>query len=210
MMRFVTKQRWLRLGVVPVVTLLPLGVLAKTSLEARYPYDPACPWGRLSNGKGMLHRCLSEQEAVQVTRATPLSAGTSTSAAKAETKAKPDKASEEAPSAAPELPLQEVQLSLGPIVAEQGDITIGRLDKPLDRYKACVMDNGGLSGKEGTLVVKFLVRAEAERAEGASVDSFSGLSEKAAKCVADVVDRRQVGSPSADVTGAKLHFKFTR
>lgn len=204
MMRFVTKQRWLRLGVVPVVSLLPLGVLAKTSLEARYPYDPACPWGRLSNGKGMLHRCLTEQEAVQVTRSTPLST------AKPDSKAKPAKPDEEAAPPAPELPQGDVQLSLGPIVAEQGDITIGRLDKPLDRYKACVMDHGGLSAKEGAVVVKFLVRAEAERAEGASVDSFSGVSEKAAKCVADVVDRRQVGSPSADVTGAKLHFKFTR
>src|SRR5262245_20543041 len=36
---------------------------AETPLVSRYPYDPACPWGRLSNGKGMLVRCLGEQEA---------------------------------------------------------------------------------------------------------------------------------------------------
>lgn len=205
MMRFVTKQRWLRFGVVPAVSLLPLVVLAKTSLEARYPYDPACSWGRLANGKGMLHRCLTEQEALKIASVTPTVAAKEPSTKEGKTAGAATEAVVEGTTV-----VQNVQLSLGPIVAEEGDITIGRLDKPLDRYKACVSDHGGLSGKEGTVVVKFLVRAEAERAEGASVDSFSGLSEKAARCVADVVDRRQVGSPSADVTGAKLHFKFTR
>ena len=33
------------------------------NLVRRYPYDPACPWGRIGNGKGIIVRCLSEAEA---------------------------------------------------------------------------------------------------------------------------------------------------
>ena len=33
---------------------------------SRYPYDPACPWGRISNGRGMIVRCINRQEAEQL------------------------------------------------------------------------------------------------------------------------------------------------
>ena len=203
MKRVFSKRRWLRLGFLTACTVMPLAVAAKTSLQAKYPYDPACPWGRLSNGKGMLHRCLSEQEATQIAQANPLSE--KKTAESTDEKRKPEGKDAQSKDALP----KEVQLSVGPIEASEGDITVGALDKPMDRYKSCIVENGGLTASEGTVVVKFLVRAEAERAEGASVDTFQGMSEKAAKCVAYVVDRRRVGSPSAAVTGAKLHFKFT-
>jgi len=206
MKRLMLKQRWLRFGLIFGCTLVPIAVVAKTSLQARYPYDPACAWGRLSNGKGMIHRCLSETEATDIALSDNKLAENKTPTN--------DKPKESTPSdAKPEqtkpasLP-QDVAVSVGPIEASSGDITLGRLGQPLDRYKACLMDNGGLSEKEGALTVKFLVRAEAERAEGAIVDSYKGLSEKAAKCVANVVDRRQVGSPSTAMTEVKLHFKF--
>jgi hypothetical protein len=54
--------------------------------------------------------------------------------------------------------------------------------------------------------VKFLVRAERVRAEGATVDSFDNVSLAAAECIAGVVDRRQVGTPSVPMTGVKLTF----
>src|SRR6188472_3486478 len=47
--------------------LLAFGALASgetsDALLRRYPYDPACPWGRINNGKGVIVRCLSEAEA---------------------------------------------------------------------------------------------------------------------------------------------------
>src|SRR5215207_2879231 len=36
------------------------------NLVRRYPYDPASLWGRVANGKGTIVRCLSEQEATQL------------------------------------------------------------------------------------------------------------------------------------------------
>src|SRR5690349_21825499 len=30
---------------------------------ARYPFDPVCPWGRISDGHGLLVRCLESSEA---------------------------------------------------------------------------------------------------------------------------------------------------
>ncbi len=60
------------ISLVALVALASLAVAAlasaqsspAVSVKARYPYDPACAWGRIANGKGMLVRCLSEQEAV--------------------------------------------------------------------------------------------------------------------------------------------------
>ena len=50
-----------------VSLLLAFGALASgetaDALLRRYPYDPACPWGRIGNGKGLIVRCLSEAEA---------------------------------------------------------------------------------------------------------------------------------------------------
>src|SRR3954470_6057362 len=47
--------------------LLAFGALASgetaDALLRHYPYDPACPWGRISNGKGVVVRCLTEVEA---------------------------------------------------------------------------------------------------------------------------------------------------
>jgi len=207
MMRLVKKQHWLRLWLIPACTLIPVVVVAKTSLEARYPYDPACQWGRLSNGKGMLHRCLSEKEASDFAATQPLRTTGVAPKPKAEPDAKDTDAKE--PAESPNLP-QSLEVSVGPIEAADGEITLGRLGLPVDRYKSCILDNGGLKNQTASLVVKFLVRAEEERAEGAGVESFQGLSEKAARCVAEVVDRRKVGSPSAAMTGARLHFKFSR
>jgi hypothetical protein len=77
---------------------------------------------------------------------------------------------------------------------------VGRLpeaDKKLatarDRYLDCVQKNGGMKERTAEVHVRFLVRARG-RAEGVSVAKRSGVTPEAARCVAEVVDRRQVGS----------------
>src|SRR3954466_13119185 len=57
--------------------LLAFGALASgetsDALLRRYPYDPACPWGRIGNGKGLIVRCLSEAEAQALRAGVPVS-----------------------------------------------------------------------------------------------------------------------------------------
>ena len=47
-------------------------------------------------------------------------------------------------------------------------------------------------------------------AEGVSVSKRSNLSKEAAQCVADVVDRRRVGTPESPMVGATVLVKFTK
>ncbi len=193
--RFVAEANTMRLTVMLLALgfVLPTAALATGDKASRYPFDPVCPWGRLSNGKGMIHRCISEQEARSLAEGT--------------NPGNPEPARpEESP---PKSPLPKgYELTVGPISADQGEITVGRLDLPLDRYRQCIDENGGLRKPSGQVVVKFLVRAERVRAEGASVESFESVSEKAAECIAAVVDRRKVGTPSVPMTGAKLTFSL--
>jgi hypothetical protein len=199
-------KRWL-FALAALSVLAPAVGSATAENESRYPFDPACPWGRLANGKGMLHRCLSESEARRLAdsagapvAATPTKSKHSTDGAENDSAKKPA-SSEKAASAQP-----PYELAVGPIAAEEGEITVGRLHMPTDRYRACIDENGGLSKPTGKVVVKFLVRAELLRAEGASVEAREGVSAKAAECIAGVVDRRTVGTPSAPLTGAALTF----
>jgi hypothetical protein len=184
---------------------IPTAALATGDQASRYPFDPVCPWGRLSNGKGMLHRCISEDEARALATA-PAPTPAKKEGAQGTSAEAPRGKSENPESVTP--PARNYDLTLGPISAEQGDITIGRLDVPLDLYRKCIDDNGGLKEASGQIVVKFLVRAERVRAEAASVESYEHVTAKAAECIAGVVDRRQVGTPSVPLTGAKLTFSL--
>ena len=176
---------------------------------ARYPYDPVCAWGRIANGQGMLVRCLSrgESEALiaGVGFATPPSpAGTGAGAAPvapaADAGAAPVAPAPDAGAEPEDVPLSA---KLVRVVADQGSLPTAekKLDVPRDRYVECVKKNGGLSGERGEVHVRFLVRARG-RAEGVSVAKLSGVSAKAAKCIADVVDRRPTGTPEAPIVGA--------
>lgn len=206
-----SKPRGLFLGLfLALTTAAPLIGYAASELQARYPYDPACPWGRLSNGQGMLSRCLSEAEATNVhsgqVQSTP-----APQECPCPTAGEPEKKPEDEPAEAEEKKAnEEFDLNVGPIEADQGDITIGRLGVPLDRYRSCVTENGGLTDDSAQVVVKFLVRGERVRAEGVSVASSKGVSRAAADCIAFVVDRRKVGVPSAPLTGARLTFSMKK
>jgi hypothetical protein len=154
----------------------------------------------------MFHRCISQDEARLLAEGAKDSAkgdkDRSALAKKAEDKKSASK--EEKPKALP----KGYDLVVGPIAADEGELTVGRLHLPMDRYRACIDQNGGLKKPSGNIVVKFLVRAERVRAEGVIVDSFDSVSKAAAECVASVVDRRQVGVPTVPLTAAKLTFQL--
>jgi hypothetical protein len=170
------------------------------SLLERYPYDPACPWGRIANGKGMVLRCLSETESVELKAKAPPEAPAPPAAATAE--AAPGDAGAPAEGKA-----QELEVSVGPVTADEGTLGVGKLGAPKDKYIKCVQDNGGLKDKTGEVHVRFLVRGKGI-AEGVSVAKRSNVGADAARCVAEVVDRRRVGIPDSPMVGATVVVKF--
>jgi len=202
-----------------LLTALALGdvAAADSALANRYPYDPACAYGRVADGKGMIVRCMSSREAKQVLESARLAKLAKAQAAKAAaapsasatnpsvpTEPKPDPAE---PNAKP----GPVKLRFGELKVDEGDLpqAIKQLGRVTKRLEACVQDNGGLTQHEGELRVRFLVR-ERGRAEGVEVERRKAMSEKAGKCVADVIDRRLVGHPSVPITGASLQLLFAR
>ncbi len=207
------RRAWLLPVVAAVVTgaVIP-GIAAADSPgdTFRYPYDPVCSWGRVANGKGMIVRCLTRAEAEALGAgsgpprgAVPGSPGGSAAAPSA-TPPRPTASASAEPPAAP-LASRPLVVEVGPVVVDTGalPLALGKLKAPADRYRACVQDHGGLKGESGEIQVRFLVR-ERGRAEGVVVSKRVGVSEAAARCVADVVDRRLVGSPEAPMVGATL------
>ena len=178
------------------------------NLIRRYPYDPACLWGRLANGKGTVVRCLTEKEAAVIAAtpaptpaptASPTPASTDTPATDAAAPA----ASTEATT------MKGFQVTVGPVTADKGELGIGKLGAPKDRYAKCIEDHGGLKGTSGEVHVRFLVRSKGV-AEGVSVQKRSvNISAEAARCVAEVVDRRRVGVPDEPLVGATVVIKFS-
>ncbi|MCH2108906.1 MAG: hypothetical protein MK135_06225, partial [Polyangiaceae bacterium] len=163
------KPRTLQIFSLGAALLMPLALWANSQLEAKYPYDPACSWGRLSNGQGMLHRCLTAEEAQNLAKQTqPPSASPVPKSPQPIPKTEPEKAKP-----------REYKLKVGPIQADEGEITIGALHKPVDRYRSCIDANGGLQGESAKAVVHFLVRGERERAEGVEVISSKGMTREA-------------------------------
>ena len=219
------------------VGLLGVGAAAwsesQDALVRRYPYDPACPWGRVSNGKGMIVRCVSEQEANALAKAAPAPAPLSPPASTTPSEPAAPAGSTQAPSsttaptpaasgapASPGAPVEgaptppvtsnnDFEVSVGPIVADKGELGLGKLSAPKDRYKKCVVDNGGLKGDVGEVQVRFLVRTQGI-AEGVTVHKRMNVSAEAARCVADIVDRRRVSVPSEPMVGATVWVKFQK
>jgi hypothetical protein len=187
------------------------------SLLRRYPFDPACPWGRLANGKGTVVRCLSEKEGATLAAAAqpapaalpsaPLASppNTTTAAPAASGSAAPA-ASISAPGVAP---AGRLEIAVGPVTADKGELPIGKLGVPKDRYAKCVEDNGGLKADTGEVHVRFLVRSKGI-AEGVSVQKRFNVGPEAARCIAEVVDRRHVGVPDEPLVGATVIVKIAR
>jgi hypothetical protein len=186
----------------------------------RYPFDPVCPWGRVADGRGILVRCLDATEAQRLaTRvpavATPALAPAAASApAPTPLPAEPRRPSEAPPLAAsapaPKMSSRKVSLErVSAARADTGELPEARtqLLRANERYVQCVESNGGLSASPASVTLRFLVR-ERGRAEGVTVKDRAGLSLAAAKCVANVVDRRFVGYPAAPIVGADLTIDF--
>jgi hypothetical protein len=220
----------------PVAILLGFAALAtgavalaeaEEALLKRYPYDPACAWGRVGNGKGMVVRCISEDEAkalrtpatvpVAAKPAAPTSpSGVTSTKPAADVAAPPSSTADATPDApsepepAPNVDAEApLDVTVGPVAADEGTLGVGKLGAPKDRYTACVQKNGGLSGKVGEVSVRFLVRSKGV-AEGVSVAKRTNVSKEAAQCVADVIDRRRVGTPESAMVGATVQVKFTK
>jgi hypothetical protein len=207
-----------------VSLLLAFGVAASgesaDALLRRYPYDPACPWGRIGNGKGIILRCLSEPEA-QALRAGAVPAALPSASAAPNSAASSAAASQTPPSPAssdevsdsdagpPSATDEKLDVTIGPVSADSGELGIGKLGQPKDRYVKCVTDNGGLKDGAGEVQVRFLVRQRG-RAEGVSVAKRTNLSAEAARCISEVVDRRYVGVPDAPIVGATVVIKFAK
>ena len=208
---------WLAFGAAGLVAAAALSESLE-SLVRRYPFDPACAWGRLANGKGTIVRCLSEQEASQlapvanalpVAPAAPVAPTAATGLTTTAPVAAPAAASASAAPATPEAPkTSRLEVTVGPVTADQGELPIGKLGQAKERYAKCIDDNGGLHGESGEVHVRFLVRSKGI-AEGVSVQKRVNVSAEAARCVSEVVDRRHVGTPDEPLVGATVIVKFT-
>jgi hypothetical protein len=175
---------------------------------ARYPFDPVCPWGRVADGQGILLRCLDRAEAQGLVGTLPARAtGAAPTAATAA--AAPVTAPAAAPVVRPAAYKRVMVQQVGPAQADTGELpeAQAQLRKVQERYAQCVEDSGGLERAEGRVTLRFLVR-ERGRAEGVAVKDRQGVSLAAAKCVAQVVDRRYVGYPAAPIVGATLSIDF--
>jgi hypothetical protein len=168
-----------------------------TANPERYPYDPVCAWGRLADGHGMLIRCLSPKEASLLLQGSLKEPTTTPKKAASAAGTKPGAG-------------KLVVTKVGPAVADTGELPLAarKLSLPKNRYVSCVKENGGLTSSTGVVVVRFLVR-ERGRAEGVGVKSHTGMGEAAAKCIADVVDRRYVGYPAAPIVGATIPIELS-
>lgn len=175
---------------------------------ARYPYDPACAWGRIANGHGMLVRCITRDEASQIlSHSKPTAKPAPASAPSA-----PMPPDAGVPDGQPPVPTERVEAEVGPVTPDQGKLpkAVGKLRLARKRFEECVENNGGLGRDHGEVDVRFLVRGSRGLAEGVSVKKRRGVGSKAAQCVAGVVDRRSVGVPDAPLVGATLVVKFSR
>lgn len=213
--------------------LLAFGALASgetaDALLRRYPYDPACPWGRIGNGKGLIVRCLTEQEAQGLRTGTlplanstalpatsasapPAVAPTTSASAAAATPPPSEEPAETEPATPAPTPTpsnEKLEITVGPVTADTGTLGIGKLGAARDKYMKCVNDNGGLKEASGEVHVRFMLRQKG-RAEGVSVAKRSGVSAEAARCVSEVVDRRYVGVPAEPMVGATVVIKFVK
>ena len=193
-----------------VLSIATLGVVLMASPGAaqeasRYPYDPVCAWGRLSNGKGMLVRCISVDEANGLSATKTSSKPSASGAASVAPSASGDAPSE------PVAEAEELTLKSLTVTADEGKLALAekKLRAAKDKYIDCLAKHGGLEKIEGEAHVRFLASARG-RAEGVSVQKRVGMSEAAAKCIANVVDRRPVGTPAAPMVGATAVIKLAK
>jgi hypothetical protein len=179
-----TSQRIFVASLVGGLSVLGAAAAFSESVEnllRRYPYDPACVWGRISNGKGMIVRCLTEQEANGIAATAAPAAAAPAASTPSSTPSAP---AESAPAETAPASSGKLEITVGPVVADKGELGVGKLGAPKDKYEKCIEDHGGLKA--------------------------DNVSPEAARCIADVVDRRRVGVPDEPLVGATLIMKLAR
>jgi hypothetical protein len=206
--RSAAKRRMSALAVGAVVValcVLSVGTEAAERADAsRYPYDPVCRWGRIANGRGMLVRCISKDEAEALRRKSP-AAGSAASQQPGSRSATSTQETAPSPGAA----RPRIGVTVGPVLVQSGKLPAAerKLRAAEDRYAKCVEQHGGLTRTQGEVRVRFLVRGRG-RAEGVGVSKRRSVSAEAARCIANVVDRRYVGLPDAEIVAATLVVKL--
>jgi hypothetical protein len=220
-----------RFGIATVLALLGCGPVSTAGAAEpnRTPdQDVLCAWGRLSDGQGRLVRCLTRDEATRLREAAPAAtAPTTPSAAPApsaapgptstpsEGREAPQTADSAAPSPPPSTPpapeALPFDIEVTSVAPDTGALPDAQksLSKARDRYASCVDKNGGLTADRASVDLRFLVQALG-RAEGVSVKKHRGMSEAAAKCIANVVDRRYVGYPEEPAVGVTVVVTLTK
>ena len=146
-------RTWALLGGVACLVALGAGPAAADPADAsRYPYDPVCAWGRLANGKGMLVRCITREEAESLAKNRPLPAPSG----KPEASAAP---AESPPAGGP------AEASVTRVDADQGKLplAIKKLGAARDKFAQCIDNNGGLSKDAGEVQVRFLGSCQVKR-----------------------------------------------
>jgi hypothetical protein len=209
-------------------TAQPDRAAARATVEPdRAAVDTQCPWGRLADGHGHFVRCLGADDVARLREPASPGAAPAEPAQKPPPAAavvpaepvgktsndsgviwplpspKPPAAEPSAPPAPP--PADEFVAELGAVVADSGALSDAQkaLRKMRDKLAECAAKNGGLTADRGDVELRFLVQ-EKGRAEGVSIKKKRGLGDAAAKCIADVVDRRFVGFPDEPAVGATL------
>jgi hypothetical protein len=203
------------IGLAAALAVGTLGALGSAA-EPDRSVDSTCPWGRLADGKGKLLRCLTRDEALRLREVPPPVAPPTPGPTEVLAPLpSPPVAPPVEPAPQPEpgaLPMESLLVvEVGPVVADEGALpeALKSLKKAKERYTECVDRNGGLTAERGDVELRFLVQGKG-RAEGVSVRKRHGLGEAAAKCVADVVDRRYVGYPEAPAVGATVVVTVTK
>ncbi len=196
-----------------VAALLVAPGLLAAEPDRALAVDSVCAWGRLADGTGHLVRCLTESESAHLRETAPAPASDSTKpssvplAAVVPNDFRPEPTPVPAPDPVEPVPepsdVTKVLAEVGKITADVGALPEGtkNLNKARARYAECVEKNGGLSAERGSVELRFLVRGKG-RVEGIGVQKKRGVSDAAAKCIADVVGRRYVGYPEAPIVAA--------
>jgi hypothetical protein len=177
----------------------------------RYPFDPICAWGRIADGRGMFVRCLTPDEAQRLVATTPTPIKNTNLSPSSSVATVPSNTPVAVVPSANPVTTEPLLAELVSVVAETGELPLAKkkLSIPLDRYVTCVQNHGGLQGATGQATIKFMV-TERGRAEGAGAEKYQGITESAARCIADVVDRRPTGTPEAPIVEATATIRISR
>jgi hypothetical protein len=169
-------------------------VEAGEACTTRNRYDELCPWGRLSDGRGSLVRCLTVDEAQALAKSANGETATGGAAAMVP--------SDEQPA---------IEAIVNSVVFEGEHIASAKqnLASVVSDYQSCVALHGGLRYETGEVRIRFHVDSRGI-ARDASVSWRRVVSIRAARCIVGIVEHRFVGVPKTKASIGTLVIHFTR